>query len=343
MVGIGKGARVGVLVKNAEALEKLSKVDLVVLDKTGTLTEGKPRLTAVVPLGNWREEQLIQLAASLEVGSEHPLSVAIVTKAQAAQLPLLPLEGFKAVSGQGVVGQVAGYSIGIGNQRLFQELKIDVSSVMSQASPLLREGQAVLYISINGQVAGLFAVADTIKPFTREAVAMLHGDEIRLLMLTGDHPSAAIAIGKQLQIDEVKAEVLPGDKYRIIKELQADGRVVAMAGDGINDAPALAQADVGIAMGTGTDIAIESGGITLVKGDLRGIARARTLSLATMRNIRQNLWFAFVYNALGVPIATGLLYPFLGVLLSPIIASAAMTLSSVSVILNSFRLSKLKL
>ncbi len=343
MVGVGQGARAGILIKNAEALEMMSKVNTVVVDKTGTLTEGKPKLTTIVNLGEKSADELLQLAASLEIASEHPLGVPIVSRAKEKNLSLLPIEDFKSITGKGVIGKIAGKTVAIGNQKLLLDLKIDLGVTLEKADSFRQQGQTVLYLAIDEKLAGILAVSDVIKASTKEAIEMLHKEGIRIVMLTGDNKTTARAVGKALDIDEIEAEVLPEDKNRIIKRLQAEGRFVAMAGDGINDAPALAQANVGIAMGTGTDIAIESAGITLVKGDLRGIARSRKLSHATMRNIKQNLWFAFIYNTVGVPIAAGVLYPVFGLLLSPIIASAAMTLSSVSVIMNSLRLNRKKL
>ncbi len=343
MVGVGRGALSGILIKNAEALELMSKVNTVVVDKTGTLTEGKPKLTTCTSLGAINEDDMLRLSASLEIASEHPLGAPIVSKAKEKGLSLLPVENFKNLSGKGVTGTVDKNAVVIGNQKLLSDLNVNLTAALEKSKPLQEQGQTVLYLAVNGRAAGIFAVADVIKDSTKEAIEMLHKDGIRIVMLTGDNQATASAVGKALHIDEIKAEVLPEEKNRIVKQLQDDGWIVAMAGDGINDAPALAQANVGIAMGTGTDIAIESAGITLVKGDLRGVARARHLSLATMRNIKQNLWFAFIYNALGVPIAAGLLYPFFGLLLSPIIASAAMTFSSVSVIMNSLRLRNVKL
>lgn len=343
MVGVGQGARAGILIKNAEALEMMSKVNTVVVDKTGTLTEGKPKLTTILSLGEKSEDELLQLAASLEIASEHPLGIPIVSKAKEKNLSLLPIEDFNSLTGKGIVGKITRKTVAIGNQKLLSDLKIDLGATLEKADFLRQQGQTVLYLAMDGKLAGVLAVSDVIKASTKEAIEMLHKEGIRLVMLTGDNKTTAKAVGKTLGIDEIEAEILPEDKNRIIKQLQTEGRIVAMAGDGINDAPALAQANVGIAMGTGTDIAIESAGITLVKGDLRGIARARKLSHATMRNIKQNLWFAFIYNTLGVPIAAGVLYPVFGLLLSPIIASAAMTLSSVSVIMNSLRLNRQKL
>lgn len=343
MVGTGRGATAGVLIKNAEALEVLEKVDTVAVDKTGTLTEGKPRLTSVVALEGWNEPDLLRLAASLERGSEHPIATAIVAAARAKGLELSDSHDFRSVTGKGVVGRVDGRLVALGNRRLLEELATDPGQLPDRAEALRRDTQTVMFVAVDGQPAGLLGVADPIKESTREAIRMLHENGIRIVMLTGDNRTTAEAVARKLGLDEVKAEVLPDQKGEIVKALQAQGRVLAMAGDGINDAPALAQAQVGIAMGTGTDVAMESAGVTLVKGDLRGIARARNLSRGTMRNIRQNLFFAFVYNALGIPVAAGVLYPVLGLLLSPMIASAAMTFSSVSVISNALRLRKLAL
>ena len=346
MVGTGRGATAGVLIKNAEALELLEKVDTLVVDKTGTLTEGKPRLTTVVPLAGWSERDLLRLAASLERASEHPLAAAIVSGARERDLVLSDVRDFRSLTGKGALGRVEGHSVALGNQRILEELGIkpgDLADKLSKAEALRQDGQTVMFVCIDGWLAGLVGAADPIKESTREAIHWLHADGIRIVMLTGDNRTTAEAVARKLALDEVVAEVLPGEKSEVVKRLQARGRVVAMAGDGINDAPALAQAQVGIAMGSGTDVAIESAGITLVKGDLRGIARARRLSRATMRNIRQNLFFAFIYNSLGIPLAAGALYPVFGLLLSPIIASAAMTFSSVSVISNALRLRKVTL
>ncbi len=343
MVGTGRGATAGVLIKNAEALEILEKVDTLVVDKTGTLTEGKPRLTTVVATAEQNETALLRLTASLERGSEHPLAAAIVTAAQEQKLSLSQVVDFRSVTGKGVIGTIDGQTVALGNQHLFAELAIDPGTLRGRAEDLRRDGQTVMYIAINNRPAGLVGVADPIKASTFEAMQMLREDGIRIVMLTGDSRTTAAAVARKLGIEEVEAEVLPEQKGAVVKRLQAQGRVVAMAGDGINDAPALAQAQVGIAMGTGTDIAMESAGVTLVKGDLRGIVRARRLSRGTMRNIRQNLLFAFLYNTLGVPIAAGILYPAFGLLLSPMIASAAMTFSSVSVITNALRLRTLAL
>jgi Cu+-exporting ATPase len=343
MVGTGRGATAGVLIKNAEALEVLEKVDTLVVDKTGTLTEGKPRLASVVPAEGSDEAEVLRLAASLEKASEHPLASAIVAGAQERNLPLVKDQGFQSYTGKGIFGAVEGKRVALGNVKLFDELKISTEALRGRAEQLRAEGQTVLFVAIERRLAGLLGVADPIKPSTREALRLLHASGVRVVMLTGDGKTTAAAVARQLGIDEVHAEVLPSQKGAIIKQLQATGQIVAMAGDGINDAPALAQAQVGIAMGSGTDIAMESATVTLVKGDLRGIAKARRLSQATMRNIRQNLFFAFFYNLLGVPIAAGVLYPFFGILLSPMIASAAMTFSSVSVITNALRLNKLEL
>jgi P-type Cu+ transporter len=338
MVGTGRGAMAGVLIKNAEALEILEKVDTLVVDKTGTLTEGKPRLVTVQAEAGFNEDEILRLAASLERGSEHPLATAIVQGATARGIGLAKAALFQSVTGKGVTGEVDGKKVAAGNDKLLEALGISPGGLQLQAEQRRAEGQTVMMIAINGQAAGLLGVADPIKDSTAEAIRTLHGEGIRIVMLTGDSRVTAAAVAGKLGIDQVHAEVLPEQKAEHIRQLQAEGRVVAMAGDGINDAPALAQAQVGIAMGAGTDVAIESAGITLVKGDLRGIVRARRLSRATMRNIRQNLFFAFVYNTAGVPIAAGVLYPFFGILLSPIIAAAAMSFSSVSVISNSLRL-----
>jgi len=343
MVGTGRGASAGVLIKNAEALEVLEKVDTLVIDKTGTLTEGKPRLVSVVPVQGQVEGELLYLAASLERGSEHPLAAAIVSGAKERGVKLADVREFRSITGKGVVASVDGKQVAVGNRRLLEELGVGAYDLSDQSEELRRDGQTVMYVVVDRAVAGLLGVADPVKPSTREAIRMLHDDGIKIIMLTGDNRTTAEAVAKKLGIDEVHAEVLPEQKIEVIRDLQAKGHIVAMAGDGINDAPALAQAQVGIAMGTGTDVAIESAGVTLVKGDLRGIVRARTLSRATMRNIRQNLFFAFIYNVLGIPIAAGALYPFFGVLLSPVIASVAMTFSSVSVISNALRLNYLKL
>jgi Cu+-exporting ATPase len=343
MVGTGRGALAGVLIKNAEALEVFEKVDTLVVDKTGTLTEGKPRLASVHALPGWNEVEVLRLAAALERGSEHPLATAIVRGARERGLQLGEAREFRSVTGEGVMGKVDGKSVALGNRKLFEKLKIELDALDAKASQLRGEGQIVIFIAVDGYASGLLAVSDPIKPSTPGALKGLQKNGIRIVMLTGDTRSTAEAVARRLGIDEVEAEVLPEQKGKVIERLQAQGRVVAMAGDGINDAPALAQAQVGIAMGTGTDVAIESAGVTLVKGDLRGIVRARRLSKGTMRNIRQNLFFALVYNSIGVPLAAGVLYPMFGVRLSPMLAAAAMTFSSVSVISNALRLRKLKL
>jgi Cu+-exporting ATPase len=343
MVGTGHGALAGVLVKNAEALEILEKVDTLVVDKTGTLTEGKPRVTGIVADPRLDEMTLLSFAAALERSSEHPLAAAILAAAKERNVPPKDLADFHYRAGKGVTGIVAGKKSALGNRILFAELDIEIASLDERAKSLEAEGQTVMFVSIDAQPAGLIAVADSVKASAPEAVEQLHRQGIRIVMLTGDNRATAEFVARKLGIDEVHAGVLPAEKAEIVKRLQTEGQTVAMAGDGVNDAPALTQANVGIAMGTGTDVAIESAGITLLRGDLRGIVRARTLSRATMRNIRQNLFFAFVYNAVGVPIAAGALYPFFGLLLSPIIASAAMTFSSVSVITNALRLRHLEL
>ena len=343
MVGTGRGAHAGVLVRNAEALEVLEKVNTLVVDKTGTLTEGKPRLVSVVAADGSREAELLQYVASLERGSEHPVAAAIVAGAQEKNLQLQPAQDFRSITGKGVVGRVNGAEVAVGNEKMLEELGITTGDLLARAEELRREGQTIVFAVVNGRPAGLLGVADPVKASTPEAMQMLRAEGVHVVMLTGDSRGTAEAVAKKLGIDEFEAEVLPEKKSEVVKRLQAQGCVVAMAGDGVNDAPALAQADVGIAMGTGTDVAMESGGVTLLKGDLRGIVRARRLSRATMRNIRQNLFFAFIYNALGVPIAAGVLYPFIGLLLNPIIAAAAMSFSSVSVISNALRLRKVEL
>ena len=338
MVATGKGATAGVLFRNAEAIEILRKVDTLVIDKTGTLTEGKPKLVTVDPAKGWDGKDLLRLAASLERGSEHPLATAIVSGAQERGVEPAGTESFESVTGKGVKGRVDGRSVGLGNRNLFESLGIDPGELAGKAEALRMEGQTVMFVAVDGKAAGLLGVADPVKGSTPEAIRQLHEEGIRIVMLTGDSRTTAEAVAGKLGIEEVMAEVLPDQKTAAVKRLQGEGRIVAMAGDGINDAPALAQAQVGIAMGTGTDVAMESAGVTLVKGDLRGIVRARRLSRATMRNIRQNLFFAFIYNALGVPVAAGVLYPFSGILLSPVIAAAAMSFSSVSVVGNALRL-----
>ena len=338
MVATGKGAQAGVLFKNAEAIEVLREIDTLVVDKTGTLTEGKPKLVTVSAGGGFDERELLRFAASLERGSEHPLAAAIVSGAQERGVELTKAESFESITGKGVKGRIDGREVSLGNRALIDNLKIDFASFVDDAEKFRAEGQTVMFVSLDGKVAGLVGVADPIKESTPEAIKQLHEQNIRIVMLTGDSRTTAEAVAKKLNIDEVVAEVLPNQKAEIIKRFQSEGRKVAMAGDGINDAPALAQAEVGIAMGTGTDVAMQSAGVTLVKGDLRGIVRAIRLSRATMRNIKQNLFFAFIYNSIGVPIAAGVLYPFFGLLLSPMIAAAAMSFSSVSVIGNALRL-----
>jgi Cu+-exporting ATPase len=373
MVGTGRGALAGVLVKNAEALEVLEKVDVLVVDKTGTLTEGKPTLVTMDPINRDAQQplshevqqpfsrdpqgeransvadnsnQLLRLAAALEKASEHPLAAAIVAAANENKLNLPSVENFRSITGQGVIGNIEGHEVALGNARLLTELKITLPPpLLDRAESLRRDGQTAMFVAIDAQPAGLLGVADPIKPSTPEAIKLLHADGVRIVMLTGDSSTTARAVAQKIGIDQVQAEVAPGEKGNMVKRLQNDGHTVAMAGDGVNDAPALAQAQVGIAMGTGADVALESAGITLVKGDLRGIVKARRLSRGVMRNIRQNLFFAFVYNALGVPIAAGVLYPIFGraALLNPMIAAAAMSFSSVSVISNALRLRRLEL
>ncbi len=343
MVATGRGATLGVLFKNAEAIEQMREVDTLVVDKTGTLTEGKPTLVTVEPAEPWEANQMLRLAASLERGSEHPLAAAIVAGAQARGVELAPATGFESLTGRGVRGRVDNSEVALGNRALLEELGVMAGPLVERAERLRAEGQTVMFVVADGKPAGLLGVADPIKESTGDAIRALHGDGIRIVMLTGDSRTTAQAVAARLGIDQVIAEVLPEGKASAVKELQSAGRFVAMAGDGVNDAPALAQAHVGIAMGTGTDVAIESAGVTLVRGDLRGIARARLLSRATMRNIRQNLFFAFVYNSIGVPIAAGVLYPFFGLLLSPMLAAAAMSFSSVSVVWNALRLRRVPL
>ena len=328
----------GVLIRNAEALEILAKVDTLVIDKTGTLTEGKPHLAAIKPQPGWAELELLRLAASLERGSEHSLAGAIVAAAEEHSLALSDVKDFRSFTGQGVTGTVEGKAVALGNAALFESLAISPGSLLREAEELRRDGSTVVFLAVDLRPAAVLAVKDPIKASTPEAIRLLHQEGLRIVMLTGDSRSTAEAVARQLGIDAFEAEVQPARKGEIVKQLQSEGRIVAMAGDGINDAPALAQAHVGIAMGTGTDVAMESAGITLVKGDLRGIVRARRLSRSTLRNIRQNLFFAFVYNMVTVPVAAGVLYPLLGWRLSPMLAAAAMTFSSVSVITNALRL-----
>jgi Cu2+-exporting ATPase len=338
IVGVGRGAKEGVLIKDAEALELMEKVDTLVVDKTGTLTEGKPQVQQVTARTGFTEGQVLAIAASLEKLSEHPLAQAIVSRAAADKVPLEEARDFDAVTGKGVRGSINGKQAWMGNAQLMQDAGVDVSAATAEVAALQAQGQTVMYVALGGELAGYVGVADPVKATTLEAIQLLRTAGIRIVMLTGDNPVTAAAVGKRLGLDDVKAGVLPKDKYQHIQALQKERRIVAMAGDGVNDAPALAQANVGIAMGTGTDIAMNSACVVLVKGDLRGIAKARILSTRTMRNIRQNLFFAFIYNFLGVPVAAGVLYPWLGLLLSPVIASAAMALSSVSVISNALRL-----
>jgi Cu+-exporting ATPase len=343
MLGVGRGAQAGVLIKNAEALERMEKIDTLVIDKTGTLTEGRPKVASVLPAPGFDEAQVLKLAASVERGSEHPLAAAIVAAAAERKLELATASDFDSPAGKGVTGTVEGKKIALGNARFLSELNIDTSAVREEAERLRSDGATAIFLAADGKTAGVIAVADPIKQTTPEALRALAEDGIRVVMLTGDNRTTAQAAARRLGIAEVEAEVLPGQKSAVVEKLRREGRVVAMAGDGVNDAPALAAAEVGIAMGTGSDVAIESAGITLLKGDLTGIVKARALSAAVMRNIRQNLFFAFLYNALGVPVAAGVLYPALGLLLSPIVSAAAMALSSVSVIGNALRLRGTKL
>jgi Cu+-exporting ATPase len=338
MVGVGRGAQAGVLIKNAEALERMERVDTLVVDKTGTLTEGKPAVTAIVPAAGFDEAEILRLAASVERASEHPLALAIVEAAETRGLTAVPVSEFDSPVGRGAFGTVGGQRVVLGNAKFMAEQGADAAPLAEAAEDLRRDGATVIFVGIERRVAGAIAIADPVKPSTPEALAALKADGIRIVMLTGDNRTTAEAVARKLGIDEVDAEVLPDHKGEVVQRLRQRGRTVAMAGDGVNDAPALAAADIGIAMGTGTDVAIESAGVTLLKGDLTGIVRALHLSRATMRNIRQNLFFAFIYNAAGVPIAAGVLYPLFGILLSPVIAAAAMALSSVSVIGNALRL-----
>ena len=343
MVGVGKGAQHGVLIRDAEALERMEKVDTLVVDKTGTLTQGRPKVVRVEPAPGFDVATVLQKLASVERASEHPLAAAIVADAQERQLPLSPVLDFDSPVGKGVIGIVEGARVICGSAKFLAENDVDVSGMAAAADAVRAQAATVIFVSIDGRLAGFVGIADPIKPSTPEAIAVLRREDIRVVMLTGDGKTTAEAVGRQLGIDEVIADVLPQDKASVVQRLKAEGRVVAMAGDGVNDAPALAAADVGIAMGTGTDVAMESSGVTLLQGDLMGIARARRLSQATMQNIRTNLFFAFFYNVVGIPIAAGVLYPFFGILLSPVVAAAAMALSSVSVIANSLRLRASKL
>jgi Cu+-exporting ATPase len=338
MVGVGRGAQAGVLIKNADALERMEKVDTLVVDKTGTLTEGRPKVVAIVPAGGFDETDILRLAATVERASEHPLADAIVRAAKERNLDLGKVEEFDSPTGKGATGKVDGKIIVLGNTSFLESLGIDAHSLNDQAERLRGDGATVINMAVDGRLTGLFAIADPVKASTPDALKALAADGIKVIMLTGDNRTTANAVARSLGIADVEAEVLPDQKSAVVAKLQKAGRIVAMAGDGVNDAPALAAAEVGIAMGTGTDVAMENAGITLLKGDLTGIVRARRLSQATMRNIRQNLFFAFIYNAAGIPIAAGILYPAFGLLLSPIIAAAAMALSSVSVVGNALRL-----
>jgi Cu+-exporting ATPase len=338
MVGVGRGAQAGVLIKNAEALERMEKIDTLVIDKTGTLTEGKPKVVAVVALPGFDESTVLGVAASLERGSGHPLASAIVRAAAERKLELSLVRGFDSSAGKGVIGMVGGKRVALGSTKFLAELNIDTTSLAQEAERLRGDGATTVFLGIDGKLAGIVAIADPVKTSTPEALKALAALNVRVVMLTGDNRTTAQAVAKTLGVKEVEAEVLPEQKSAVIEKLAREGRVVAMAGDGVNDAPALAAAAVGIAMGTGSDVAIESAGVTLLKGDLTGIVKARALSKAVMSNIRQNLFFAFIYNAAGVPIAAGVLYPAFGLLLSPVIAAAAMALSSVSVIANALRL-----
>lgn len=340
-VGVGKGASMGVLIKSADALERMEKVDTLVVDKTGTLTEGKPKVTSIVAAPSFSDAEVLALAAGLERSSEHPLAAAVLAAAKAANATIQEPAGFTSITGKGVIGNVGGRSVALGNAKLMADVEASIGEAGKQADQLRRDGATVLFMAVDGKLAGMIAISDPIKSSTRRALDELRKDRIRVVMLTGDNKATAFAVANKLGIQDVEADVLPEDKSRIIKKLKDEGRIVAMAGDGINDAPALAEADIGIAMGTGTEVAIQSAGVTLVKGDLAGIVRARELSRATMRNIRQNLVFAFVYNVVGIPIAAGALYPAFGIVLNPMMAALAMSLSSVSVIANALRLRSL--
>jgi len=342
MVGTGRGAGAGILIRNAESLETFGKVNTLIVDKTGTLTEGKPTLASVLPQPGINESELLHLVASLERSSEHPLAAAIVKGAEAKKLTLTDVQGFKSVTGKGVTGTISGKQVAIGNTEMFRELGVDPAPLLTQAETLRKEGQTVMMVAVDGKPAGLVSVSDPIKESTPDAIRELKAAGLKIIMVTGDNATTARAVADKLGI-EFEADVLPQQKAEVVKKYQQQGSIVAMAGDGVNDAPALAQANIGIAMGTGTDVAIEAGGITLLSGDLRGILRARRLSQSTMRNIRQNLFFAFIYNAIGVPLAAGVLFPVFGLLLNPMIAAAAMSFSSVSVITNSLRLRTAKL
>jgi Cu+-exporting ATPase len=343
MVGVGRGAQAGVLIKNAEALERMEKIDTLVIDKTGTLTEGKPKVVAIAPVADFDAPTILQLAASVERGSEHPLAKAIVAAAAERKIELMSVTGFDSPVGKGVVGTVDGSKLALGNAKFLAELGIDTSVLAAEAERLREDGATAIFLAMNGKPVGIIAIADPVKATTPDALKALAEEDIRVVMLTGDNHTTAQAVARRLGIADVEAEVLPDQKSALVERLRREGRVVAMAGDGVNDAPALAAAEVGIAMGTGADVAIESAGVTLLKGDLTGIVKAHALSESVMRNIRQNLFFAFIYNALGVPVAAGVLYPIFGILLSPIIAAAAMALSSVSVVGNALRLRRVNL
>ena len=343
MVGVGKGASAGVLIKNAEALERFEKIDTLVVDKTGTLTEGKPRVVAVIPAERFDENTIVSLGASLEQASEHPLAAAIVAAAMERGVKIDAVSEFRSATGTGVIGKIGQRQVAIGNARLLKDLGLHSASLETRADELRRDGATAMFVVVDGKPAGIIAVADPIKATTPAALKRLKTDGVRIVMLTGDNRTTAQAVAAKLGISEVEAEVLPQQKHAIVRRLRSEGRAVAMAGDGVNDAPALAEADVGVAMGTGADVAMQSAGVTLVKGDLAGIARARALSRATMRNIRQNLLLAFIYNVMGVPIAAGALYPLFALTLSPAIAAAAMSLSSVSVVANALRLRRISL
>jgi Cu+-exporting ATPase len=336
MVGVGRGAQAGVLIKNADALERMEKIDILVVDKTGTLTEGKPSVVEIAAAEGFSQDEILRLAAGVEQASEHPLATAIMAAAKARSIAIPAVENFDSPTGKGAQGLVDGKAVALGNRAYLEG--VDVSALAEKAETLRQDGASAIWCAVDGKLAGLFAIADPVKPTTASVIAALKKEGMRIVMLTGDNRTTALAVGKRLGIDQVEADVLPEHKSAVVERLKREGCVVAMAGDGVNDAPALAAADVGIAMGTGTDVAMESAGVTLLKGDLTGILRARRLSAATMRNIRQNLFFAFIYNAIGVPIAAGVLYPAFGILLSPMIAAAAMALSSASVIANALRL-----
>jgi P-type Cu+ transporter len=343
MVGVGRGARAGVLIKNAEALERMERVDTLVVDKTGTLTEGRAKVVAIIPAAGGDEAALLRLAASVERASEHPLGRAIVEAAATRKIALDAMTDFDSPAGKGVAATVGGRKVALGNARYLTEIGISVTALEGKAEDLRRDGATAIYLAVDSKASAIIAIADPVKPTTPDALKALTKAGVRILMLTGDHGATAQAVARRLGITEVEAEILPDRKRAVVERLRREGRVVAMAGDGVNDAPALAAADVGIAMGTGAGVAIESAGITLLKGDLTGIVRARRLSAATMRNIRQNLFFAFIYNAGGVPIAAGVLYPFFGILLSPVVGAAAMALSSLSVVANALRLRSARL